>query len=199
MAQTFIVNKSRFPEGCFVKSVDLWFRQKATANSSTPQPPVTVQLRPIINGYPSSGTILPFGEVVLRPEEINAQTSAPDASNSSHYTTFEFPAPVYLPGDEYALVILSNSSEYQLFTAEQGLSPLSATSISPTIRIPKQPNVETLYLPTNAGMPQQSPGEALMMRVNRCDFTTTNAGNLILMSNSSSPVSYTHLTLPTKA
>ena len=186
MAQTFIVNKSRFPEGCFVKSVDLWFRQKATANSSTPQPPVTVQLRPIINGYPSSGTILPFGEAVLRPEEINAQTGAPDASNSSHYTTFEFPAPVYLPGDEYALVVLSNSSEYQLFTAEQGLSPLSATSISPTIRIPKQPNVETLYLPTNAGMPQQSPGEALMMRVNRCDFTTTNAGNLILMSNSSS-------------
>ena len=84
------------------------------------------------------------------------------------------------------MVVLSNSSEYQLFTAEQGLSPLSATSISPTIRIPKQPNVETLYLPTNAGMPQQSPGEALMMRINRCDFITTNAGNLILMSNSSS-------------
>ena len=115
MAQTFIVNKSRFPEGVFLKSVDLWFRQKATANSSTPQPPVTVQIRPIINGYPSSGTILPFAEVVLRPEEVNAQTSAPDASNSSHYTTFDFPAPVYLPGDEYALVVLSNSSEYQLF------------------------------------------------------------------------------------
>jgi len=186
MTQTFLVNKSNFPEGAFIKSVDLWFRQKATANSSTPQLTVTLQIRPMINGYPSSGTIIPHAEISKRPEEINTVLTAPDSANTSHYTTFEFPAPVYLPGDEYALVIISNSSEYQLWTAIQGLSPLSTTSISPNIRIPKQPNIETLYLPTNAGMPQTSPGESLMMRVNRCHFTTINQGNIILMSNTSS-------------
>ena len=186
MAQTFIVNKSNYPEGAFIKSVDLWFRQKATANSSTPQLPITVQIRPLINGYPSSGTIIPHSEAVKRPEEINTIVTAPDASNTSHYTTFEFPAPVYLTGDEYALVVLSNSSEYQLWTAIQGLSPLTDASISPNIRIPKQPNIETMYLPTNAGMPQVSPGESLMMRVNRCHFTTSNQGNIILMSNTHS-------------
>ena len=186
MAQTFIVNKSNFPEGAFIKSIDLWFRQKATANSSTPQLPVTCQIRPLINGFPSSGTILPHAEAVKRPEEINTIVTAPDASNTSHYTTFEFPAPVYVTGDEYALVILSNSSEYQLWTAVQGTSPLSDASISPNIRIPKQPNIETMYLPTNAGMPQVSPGEALMLRINRCHFTTQNQGNIILMSNSHS-------------
>ena len=84
------------------------------------------------------------------------------------------------------MVVLSNSSEYQLWTAIQGLSPLTDTSISPNIRIPKQPNIETMYLPTNAGMPQMSPGESLMMRVNRCHFTTQNQGNIILMSNTHS-------------
>ena len=185
-------------------SRDLFFRQIATANSSTPQLPVTVQIRPLVNGLPSTGTILPFGETSLKPESINATTAAPEASNTSHYTTFEFPAPVYLTGDEYALVIISNSSEYQLWTAVQGLNPLSTAAISPTFRIPKQPNVEDLFLPTNAGNANMSPGEALMFRVNRCHFTTTNQGNIILMSNSTSQsaatsnaVSYTHLTLPT--
>ena len=186
MAQTFIVNKSNFVEGVYVKSVDLFFRQIATANSSTPQLPVTLQIRPLVNGIPSTGTILPFAETSLKPESINATVAAPEASNTSHYTTFEFPAPVYLTGDEYALVIISNSSEYQLWTAVQGLNPLSTAAISPTFRIPKQPNVEDLYLPTNAGNANKSPGESLMFRINRCHFTTINAGNIILMSNSTS-------------
>ncbi len=186
LAQTFIVNKSNYTEGVYVKSVDLFFRQIATANSSTPQLPVTVQIRPLINGLPSCGTILPFAEVSLKPESINAIATIPDASNTSHFTTFEFPAPVYLNGDEYALVLISNSSEYQLWTGIQGLNPLSEDAISPNFRIPKQPNVEKLYLPTNAGNVNISPGEALMFRINRCEFTTINAGNIILMSNTSS-------------
>jgi len=186
LTQTFIVNKSNYVEGVFVKEVDLFFRQKATANSSTPQLPVTVQIRPLINGLPSCGTILPFAEATLKPESIQTTVSAPEADNTEHVTTFVFPAPVYLTGDEYALVIISNSSEYQLWTGIQGLNPLSTAAISPNFRIPKQPNVEDLYLPTNAGVVNKSPGEALMMRIKRCHFTTINQGNIILMSNSSS-------------
>ena len=186
LTQTCIVNKSNYVEGVFVKEVDLFFRQKATANSSTPQLPVTVQIRPLINGLPSCGTILPFAEATLKPESIQTTVSAPEAANTEHVTTFVFPAPVYLTGDEYALVIISNSSEYQLWTGIQGLNPLSTAAISPNFRIPKQPNVEDLYLPTNAGVVNKSPGEALMMRIKRCHFTTINQGNIILMSNSSS-------------
>ena len=80
MAQTFLVDD---PGGVFLTSVDLFFQSKDSTI------PITMQLREVVNGYPST-TILPFGEVTLNPSSVN--TSA----DSSTATTFTFPSPVYI-------------------------------------------------------------------------------------------------------
>lgn len=177
--QTFFVDKSQHPQGVFVNSVDLFFRQKATANTTTVQLPVTVQLRPIRNNLPSTNLILPFAEKTLRPEEVNAQSaSVPSTSNTSHITTFTFDSPVYLPPDEYGLTVVSNSSEYQLWSAEEGKLQTGTSR-----RIAKQPNVGVVYSSQNQTVPIADPEKSIMFRVNRCDFTTGSTGTVVLSSN----------------
>ena len=51
----------------FLTSIDLFFQSKDASES---QVPVTVQLREVQNGYPST-TILPFSEVTLNPSSVN--------------------------------------------------------------------------------------------------------------------------------
>ena len=59
--------------------------------------------------------ILPFGETILAPASVN--TSA-DASTA---TKFTFSSPVYLePGNEYCIVVMSNSNEYTCWVSEMG-------------------------------------------------------------------------------
>ena len=178
LSQTFFVDKTQNPNGIFVESVDLFFRDKATSNTTTVGIPVTVQLRPIRNNLPSTNLIIPFGEKTLRPEEINAQSAnVPLSSNSSHITTFSFDSPVYLPPDEYALTIVTNSSEYQLWTAIEG-EVVTDTSR----RVTKQPNVGVLYEAQNQTVPIADPERFLTFRVNRCEFHS-NTGSAVFSSN----------------
>ena len=178
LSQTFFVDKTQNPNGIFVESVDLFFRQKATSNTTTVQIPVTVQLRPIRNNLPSTNLIIPFSEKSLRPEEVNAQSAnVPLSSNSSHVTTFTFDSPVFLPPDEYALTVMSNSSEYQLWTAIEG-ELITDTSR----RVTKQPNVGVLYEPQNQTVPIADPERFLTFRINRCEFHS-NTGTAIFSSN----------------
>ena len=79
MAQSFHVDPNNFPMGLFLKDVTLWFSSKDTYL------PVTVQLRPIVNGYPSSSIILPFSEKSLNPDSV--QTSDTANAFSSNTTT----------------------------------------------------------------------------------------------------------------
>ena len=76
--------------------------------------PVTVQIREVELGTPSQ-RILPFSEVNMDPDDI---TTSNDASVSTRFT---FESPVYLNGQrEYAIVILSNSTEYRVWTSRLG-------------------------------------------------------------------------------
>ena len=178
-SQTFFVDKAQNPQGVFVNSVDVFFRQKATANTSTVQAPITLQVRPIRNNLPSTNLIVPFGEKTLRPEEVNAQSAnVPSTSNTSHITTFTFDSPVYLPPDEYALTFVTNSSEYQIYTAKNG-----ELSTGTSRRIATQPNVGVLYEAQNQTVPIPDPERSITFRVNRCDFTTGSTGTAVLSSN----------------
>ena len=96
LAQTFLVDD---PGGDFLTSIDLFFQSKPGASES--QVPVTVQLREVQNGYPST-TILPFSEVTLNPSSVNVSEDASVA------TTFTFPSPVYIQENvEYCICIIS--------------------------------------------------------------------------------------------
>jgi len=167
IAQTFNVDSNEYPSGLYLHSVDLWFTSR---DSSLP---VTVQIRPVDNGYPDSQTVLPFGETTLDPTEI-AVTGTPSQSN---YTRFKFSTPVYLEPGDYAIAVMSNSLNYEIYTATLGEKILSTTSGAPTNRVMnKQPYSGVMFKSQNASTWTPVNEQDLMFRVNRADF---NVGSYI--------------------
>jgi hypothetical protein len=185
MAQTFIVDKNQYAEGIFVDNVTLYFNFKDLSVST--KKPVILQLRPVVNGIPSASTVIPGTEVVLTPARITANTSIPVAKSTGEFpetplgnsstanrsnlnigsqTIFKFDHPVYLPPNEYAIVIQTNSSIYDLYAYQLG-----ATHTGTTNTITKQPYVGSFFKPNNSGnwIPQEDIG--LMFNVNRCEFS----------------------------
>jgi len=167
MSQSIFIDPSTYPMGMFLRDVTLFFSAKDTWL------PITVQIRPMINGFPSSSIILPFSEVTLNPDEIQTSSVANAASsNTTTHTTFTFESPVYLTPEEYAIVITTNSPEYKLFTGDIGLD-----SSGTTRKISKQPFVGSFFNPQNSGEWKANPTTMLMFRSNRYDFTGTGGSN----------------------
>ena len=105
LAQTFTVWDD---SGIFVTKVDIFFRSKAE------KLPVMVEIREVELGLPSK-KILPFSKVDVLPEQINI------SEDSTLSTTIAFDAPVYLESKkEYALVLLSDSTEYEVWISQMG-------------------------------------------------------------------------------
>ena len=115
VAQTFFVDGRYYPKGFFIHSVDLCFKAKDGSTFL----PVTLQIRPTVNGYPHSNLVLPFAEVTITPEKVNTTTS-PNFTTQADYTRFTFAAPVFVDTGEYALVLQTNSDQYSVYVAEIG-------------------------------------------------------------------------------
>ena len=113
LAQTFIqgVNERG---GIFMESVDIWFSRKDPNNI-----PVTLHLVEVENGIPTQ-RILPGSQVTLRPSEVNATNERQyDLVNGA--TTFVFDDPIYIAeGEEYAMVLISPSLDYEVWYAVTG-------------------------------------------------------------------------------
>ena len=163
-AQSFFVDANQFPLGVFLRDVSLFFTTKDD------NLPVSVQIRPVINGFPSASAILPFSEVTRNPDSITAN-STPTA------TVFPFDSPVYLSPGEYAITVISNSSEYKLYTATIG-DDVTGTSR----KVSAQPNVGSFYEPQNSGEYKANPNTMMMFKLNRCEFvgqSVTGANNFV--------------------
>lgn len=176
LTQTFTVDAINYPTGIFIGEIDLMFSAKDSGNL-----PITVQIRPTINGYPNLSTIIPFAEKTLLPENITV-TSSPTFESSS-YTAFSFDTPVFLVPGEYAICILTNSSEYELWKADLG-----AEEINEGTRITKQPYSGSLLLPQNGGNMILDSNADLMFRIKRVRFESSGSANFNLsgtMTNTS--------------
>lgn len=117
LAQTFIVRPAQAlgANMSMISSVDVYFKSKSTSVG------VTLELREVVNGYPSSAT-LPFGTKHLRPSQINT------SDNGSVVTSFEFKNPVKLnTNKEYCFVIIpdANSPDFLVFTSKVGGNDLT--------------------------------------------------------------------------
>lgn len=166
LAQTFLVDGSIFAEGVYITSVDLFFSKKDYNNI-----PVTVQIRPTINGYPSSSVVL--AEVQLPGDQVVEVPSAttPNSKNAAHRTRFTFDRPVYLlPNVEYAIVVMSNSFAYEVFVGEIG-----KTIIGDTRTISEQPYGGSFFKSQNASTWTPEQNEDLMFNINRAVFSTAPA------------------------
>jgi hypothetical protein len=112
IAQTFFI-KSGMGLGSdtvFVSKIDLFFKRRSNING------VNVELREVINGYPSYD-VIPFSKVHLTPSEV---LTSDDASVE---TTVTFNAPVRLDVEkEYAVVVIPDAADpdYLIFTSKVG-------------------------------------------------------------------------------
>lgn len=134
IAQSFLLNKSNYPNGAFLKSIKVFFANKPQSGNF----PVTLSVVPTINGYPS-GQALSYSTVSLQGNQIVTSLS-PHYLDSSTYTEFMFDAPVYIqPGVLYAFILKASSPEYQVYYAQQNQIAVASTSRAlPTDPIPTQ-------------------------------------------------------------
>jgi hypothetical protein len=156
IAETFLVDSTASPQGIYVTSVDIYF---ATKDSNLP---VTLQIRRTVNGYPSSVSDIPFNEVTLYPSKVNTSTTA------SLATTFTLSTPLHLIPGEYAVVLITNSSNYNVYISEVG-----GTVVNGTARITKQPYMGSLFKSQNASTWEADQNKDLMFSIKQAKFATS--------------------------
>jgi len=176
LAQTFFVDAQKYPYGLFLESLDLFFRAKDDGNI-----PVVVQIRPTVNGAPSSDYWYPESVITKYPSEINVSEN-PILTTSSTATNFKFDFPVYLKPGLYAFVVLTDSNEYSIWESEKGGTTVNNEFVD------KQPYLGTLYKSQNAMEYVPFMNEDLMFKLNRCVFPTTSA--TLYFENETAPALY---------
>ena len=178
LSQTFYVDPSVYPSGIFLKSVDLYFKNKENLESI----PVTVQIRPTLSGYPHPSKILPFATSVKYSGEGGIVVSDLVTSGDSGKTNFPFSSPVYLlPGQEYAICVSTNSPNYSVFVGAVGNTILRASEEDPKYVVAKQPFVRSIFKPQNTGKLIKNENESLVFRLNVCQFVSS--GSIVLRND----------------
>lgn len=156
LAQSIFVDPLTFPQGLHVSSIDVFFKTKSTSV------PVVMQLRRVVNGYPESDPTIPFAEVTLLPEQVSV------SSNSSAATTFTFPSPIHVTPGDYAIVLLANTQDYEVFIAETGKPAIGSTAI-----VDKQPYIGSLFKSQNAATWTAVQEQDLMFVLRRAEFVSS--------------------------
>ena len=163
VAQGFYIDQE---DGLFVTSIDVFF---ATKSSSLP---VTMQLRTMVNGYPTT-TLIPFGTITKQAADISTSTDGTTA------TTFTFPSPVYLQNaTEYCFVMPCATDDYTIYTARLGQTTLDGSRL-----ISKQPYLSSMFKSQNGGTWTPEQNETVKFTLNRASFTENTNGNLFLVND----------------
>lgn len=160
LAQSFTVNAKEFPNGLFLDSIDTYFFSKAESL------PVILQIRPMVNGYPSSSEVIPLSETVLLPDSVNIVADKYNPSVNDR-TRFQFSAPIHLPPADYCFVLMSSTTEYQVYMTTMGEKQFGSNNI-----ISKQPHVGSMFKSQNASTWTASQENDLMFRLNKCVFSS---------------------------
>lgn len=158
VAQTFLVSPQQYPQGLFLSKVRVCFKTKDA------RVPVTLQVRPVINGYPSSSDVYPFSTVSLTPDKVKI-TDSPNLDDANKYTEFSFDAPLFLQPGEHSFVFLANSNDYEIYVAEIGKSDLVTGR-----QISEQPYGGSLFLSQNGSTWTADQSSDLMFRLFRYRF-----------------------------
>jgi hypothetical protein len=163
LAETFLVSPQQFPQGVFLSKMRFCFKSKDS------RVPVTLQVRPVVNGYPSSSDVYPFGTVTLTPDKVKV-TDSPDLDDPAKFTEFVFPSPLFLQPGEHSFVLLANTNEYETFAAEIGRFDLVTGR-----QISDQPYGGSLFLSQNGSTWTADQSSDLLFRIYRKRFQTNPA------------------------
>jgi hypothetical protein len=159
LAETFLVSPVQYPQGIFLSKIRVCFKSKDTTI------PVTLQVRPTVNGYPSSSVIYPFSTVSLTPDKVNI-TDSPSLDDPSKFTDFIFDAPIYLQPGEHSFVLLANSNKYEVYVAEIGKQDLVSGR-----QISEQPYGGSLFLSQNGSTWTADQNSDMTFRMFRYNFS----------------------------
>lgn len=165
LAQSFLVEEQN---GIYLTKCDVFFRTKDSNNI-----PVTLQIRTVQLGLPTQ-TILPFGEITINPDSVNTSEDGTVA------TTFYFKSPVYLEnGNQYAVVLLSASNEYNVWISRMGETEVTTLDLpeSDRIIVSQQPLLGSLFKSQNGSTWDPSQYEDLKFTLYRANFTS-NTGTV---------------------
>lgn len=153
VAQSFFIDETN---GVYVTKIQLFFSAK-DANL-----PVHLELRPMVNGVPSSFEIIPGSQVTVNSSDV--ATSA-DASSA---TTFQFVEPIFLNGQtDYAISINAATSDYKVWVAEVDQFVIGGTEK----KINRQPVSGSLFLSSNNVTFTPSQNEDLCFKLFTASFT----------------------------
>jgi hypothetical protein len=143
--------------GCYVTKIDLFFEAKSSTD------PVCLQLRPMVNGVPSTTEVIPQSTVYVNAAQVGISDDA------TIKTTFEFEEPVYLNGNtDYALVVSSTSKDYSIFISEVDKFLVGTTAS----RVIRNPVLGTLFYSADGGTFTASQNQDLTFVIHRASFTS---------------------------
>lgn len=151
LAQTFIVSGNP----TIMTGVDLFFYTKDTST------PMYIELRTVVNGSPSQ-TVVPFSRRVVNPDEIAI------SEDGSAATFLAFDGPVYLEPGEYALVLLTSSTDYRVWIAQIGEADIDTGKVINT-----QPFIGVLFKSQNASSWEANQNQDLKFRLYNARFTSS--------------------------
>jgi Domain of unknown function (DUF4815) len=173
LSQNFFITEGQFPNGAFISSVDLFVAKK------DPSVPLTVRIRPVVNGYPDSMNDIPGSIVTLNPDQINVPDPNHVYDQIGLPTNFQFNQPVYLPAGQYSIMVSTNTDQYAVYASKMGDQQLGTqqtiTSVSYAGAFFKSQNSQT-WIPAG--------GETMCFRAYVCDFAG-GTGTVQFTSNTS--------------
>ena len=174
IAQSFYIKEN---SGVFITKARIFFQAK-DANI-----PVCVQLRPMVNGVPSSN-IIPGAVKYLPPASVNVSATPSNITDvRGTPTDFTFEEPVYLsPYREYALVVRAETNGYKVYTCRGGDFLVGSTEA----RVSKQPSLGSFFKSQNGSTWTPDQHSDMMFTLFKADFV--NTGKVTLETGPTAPV-----------
>lgn len=164
-AQSFRVDNQW---GVMLTKASLYFKTRDTADI-----PVTIKIVPMENGVPSMVDEVPGSRVTVARDDVSIAGDQTQISNIvAAGTDFTFEEPVFLqPWTEYAIVVMTTSTEYEVFVGDAGEYVIGSTSR--TFSAQSSPGM--LFLPQAPYNATGSTGQDLMFDLTRASFDTTSS------------------------
>ena len=177
LAQTFTVSAQSSISGVFVTKVDVFLRDAPP--TLAPQIPLQMQIRGVRNGVPMRDAISEQHRVYVSADScrtvVNSISNKEDLDEVlSKPVTFKFPEPFYISaGEEYAIVLLAECDDYEVFVATTYDLILGRTDK----RVSKQPATGSLFLSQNGSTWTPKQNQDLAYRIYTAKFKAEGAAN----------------------
>lgn len=165
LAQTFRVLEKY---GSVLTGIGLWF-SKAPSGAGHP---VVIELRPVVNGQPSSTEYYAGSQVKATPAQVQSYVN--EVFDDAIEYKFTFPEPIYIPGNTEVALVISTSAitgRWKVWAGELGALRDGST----TELIKSQLDAGSLYESSNGTAWTASQNWDLAFRVYRAVFSTSTS------------------------